>query len=126
MFYPIAAFAALLGGFGVAAAAASAHATANPFMATIAQMLMIHAAGAVGLLALGRGSPAERLYVFAAGLMVVGVALFSTDLAFLVFFGHRFFPYAAPIGGSMTNLAWLTAAVAGVLAWRRSRSARTP
>lgn len=118
----IAAMAALLGAFGVAAAAAAAHATSHPFMATIAQMLMIHAAGATGLVALGRGSTAERPYGLAAGAMVLGVALFSGDLACQAFLGHRLFPYAAPTGGSLTILAWLLAVVAALIGRRRRQS----
>ncbi len=106
----LAALAALMGAAGVASGAAAAHASANPLLATMSQMLMIHAAAAVGILGLGRGGPNESWYAAAAGMMVLGVGLFAGDLAARVWLGGRLFPFAAPLGGGLTIAAWLAAA----------------
>ena len=45
----LAALAALMGAAGVASAAAAAHASANPLLAPMSQMLMIHAAAVIGV-----------------------------------------------------------------------------
>jgi len=117
----LAAVAALMGAAGVASAAAAAHASANPLLAPMSQMLMIHAAAVIGVLALGRAGPNEFWFALAAGLMVLGVALFAGDLAARVWLGGRLFPYAAPLGGGLTILSWIAAAAACLLAALRSR-----
>jgi uncharacterized membrane protein YgdD (TMEM256/DUF423 family) len=61
------------------------------------------------------------LFALAAGLMVLGVALFAGDLAARVWLGGRLFPYAAPLGGGLTILSWIAAAAACLLAALRSR-----
>ena len=119
MTYLLAVLAALMGAAGVAAAAAAAHASADPRLATLSQMLMIHAAAILALLGLGRGSPAPGVFVWAAGLMTGGILLFASDLAARHFLGDRLFPLAAPVGGSLTIASWLLAAVAAGLAFAR-------
>lgn len=116
MTYFLAALAALMGAAGVASAAAAAHATANPLLATMSQMLMIHAAAALAILALGRGSPNEAWFAAAATLMIVGVGLFSGDLAARVWLGAKLFPFAAPLGGGLTIASWAAAAAISIVA----------
>ncbi|MCB1539928.1 MAG: DUF423 domain-containing protein [Rhodoblastus sp.] len=116
MTYLLAALAALMGAGGVASAAAAAHATASPLLATMSQMLMIHAAATLALLALGRGSPAEIWFAATAAGMIAGVGLFSGDLAARVWLGDRLFPFAAPLGGGLTIAAWVAAAVVSIVA----------
>jgi uncharacterized membrane protein YgdD (TMEM256/DUF423 family) len=113
MTYLLAAVAALLGAAGVVSAAAGSHTSADPRIATLSQMLMIHAAAALGVLGVGRGSPLPSGFAAAAALMLAGVALFAGDLAARVHLGGRLFPFAAPIGGSLMIGGWVvTAAVA--------------
>lgn len=119
MEFILAAIAALMGGAGVASAAAAAHATADPRLATMAQMLMIHAAAVISLIGLGRNSPAPGAFTLAAGAMLLGVALFAGDLASRIYLGGRLFPMAAPTGGSLTILAWGLAAIAAILSFMR-------
>ena len=119
MDFVLAIFAGLMGAAGVASAAAAAHATADPRLATMAQMLMIHAAAVLGILALGRGSPVPSAFQSAGALMVVGVCLFSGDLAARHWLGDKLFPMAAPIGGSLTIASWLGVAVAAGIAFAR-------
>ena len=48
-------------------------------------------------------------------ILLVGVTLFSGDIAARTLWGHRLFPMAAPIGGSTMIIGWLVLAAAG--AW---------
>lgn len=121
MTYILAALAALMGAAGVASAAAAAHASANPLLGTMSQMLMIHAAACLGVLALGRGGPNELWFAVAAGMMVLGVGLFSGDLAARIWLGGRLFPFAAPLGGGLTILSWVATAGLAILAALRGR-----
>ncbi len=108
----IATVAALQGAAGVSLAAAAAHVDANPLLATASQFLMIHAAAGLGLSALVRGrAPISRLLAGASLALQAGVTLFVADLAARVYLGGKLFPFAAPIGGSLTILAWLTLAI---------------
>lgn len=110
----IATVAALQGAAGVSLAAAAAHADANPLLSTASQFLLIHAAAGLALSALVRGSASfPRLLVGASFALQAGVTLFSSDLAARVYLGGKLFPFAAPIGGSLTILAWLTLALWG-------------
>lgn len=122
----IATVAALQGGAGVALAAASAHVDANPLLATASQFLTLHAAAGLALAALARTSPAyPRFLTGAAFALQTGVTLFSADLAARVYLGSKLFPFAAPMGGSLTILAWLALAVWGALGIAR-RDEDTP
>ncbi len=111
--------AALYGAAGVALMAAGAHAAGE--QATIAgQMLLFHACAVVaattarkaGLLNVALG----RLAVAA---LLVGVALFSADLALRAFRSASLFKMAAPTGGMIAIAGWLALAAAALLAPRR-------
>jgi uncharacterized membrane protein YgdD (TMEM256/DUF423 family) len=110
----IATVAALQGAAGVALAAAAAHVDANPLLSTASQFLTLHAAAGLGLAALARTAPPfPRFLAGAAFALQAGVTLFSADLAARVYLGGKLFPFAAPMGGSLTILAWLALAVWG-------------
>lgn len=116
----IATVAALQGAAGVALAAAAAHVDANPLLSTASQFLTLHAAAGLGLAALARTAPSfPRFLTGAAFALQAGATLFSADLAARVYLGGKLFPFAAPVGGSLTILAWLTLA-----AWGASGIAR--
>jgi uncharacterized membrane protein YgdD (TMEM256/DUF423 family) len=117
--------AALQGVAGVSLAAAAAHVDANPLLATASQFLMIHAAAGLALAARAeRQGLHGRLFGAAALLLQAGVTLFSGDLAARVYLGGKLFPYAAPIGGSLTILAWAMLAACGLLEMRREARMR--
>jgi uncharacterized membrane protein YgdD (TMEM256/DUF423 family) len=79
-------------------------------------MLLFHAAALVGGTALyGQGV----LWAVLIG-WIVGAALFSGDVTFRAFAGHRLFPMAAPTGGIILIAAWLALAAAAVGALLRS------
>jgi uncharacterized membrane protein YgdD (TMEM256/DUF423 family) len=107
--------AALQGAAGVSLAAAAAHVDASPLLATASQFLMIHAAAGLGLAARAAdaGLARPRLFAGAALALQAGVTLFSADLAARAYLGARLFPFAAPIGGSLTILAWIALALWG-------------
>jgi len=105
--------AAGLGAVGVGLAAAAAHASGGDFGRLAAEFLIMHAAALLGLGAHARGaSPRRALRLLVAGsAMSLGVLMFSADLALLGFKGVRLFPFAAPIGGSLTILSWAALAL---------------
>lgn len=108
----IASIAALHGAAGVALAAAAAHAEGGALLSTASQMLMIHAAAGLALASLTRaGAPAPKWLAGASFALQAGVTLFSADLAARVFGWGRLFPFAAPIGGSVTILSWVALAL---------------
>jgi len=120
--FVILAIAALQGCAGDMLAAAAAHADGGPLLATASQFLMLHAAAAIGLAALGRSlaNPGRLLFPI-CGALQVGVTLFAADLASRALGPGKLFPYAAPIGGSITILAWAALALwAAAQALRRA------
>lgn len=100
--------AGLVGAGGVADAALAAHVTGGGPLAQAAEILMIHAAAIVGLVALRRGDPTMPNLVGKIALaMGLGAAMFGGDITLMTFAGARLFPMAAPIGGTILIAAWL-------------------
>jgi uncharacterized membrane protein YgdD (TMEM256/DUF423 family) len=113
--------AGLLGAAGVGLASVAAHRVPTPAMASAAQMLMVHAVAVLAVSAWSvRSAHAAGWWRVAARVMLLGVALFAGDIALRGFEMGSLFPMAAPIGGSLTILAWLLVAVAAAIEWRRS------
>lgn len=103
--------AAIEGAAGVSVAGASAHVDPNPLLVTASQFLMVHAAAGVGLAALcAREPPGPRWLASTVFALQAGVGLFAADLCARASFGAKLFPFAAPLGGGLTILAWLTLA----------------
>jgi len=114
-------FAGLMGAGGVALAAADAHAAPGAGLAAGAYMLLFHAAALVGGTALyGQVVLWRPLLLAVLSGWIVGAALFSGDVAFRTFAGHRLFSMAAPTGGIVLIAAWLALAAAAVAALMRS------
>ncbi len=112
----LAVLAALMGASGVALAAAAVHIDGGEFARTASLFLILHAAALVAVSAHRAGQ-----WPSVAGLaLAAGAILFSADLSARAFLGARLFPYAAPIGGSTTIVAWLALALAFALAPRPS------
>ncbi|NDW03767.1 DUF423 domain-containing protein [Jiella pacifica] len=111
-------FAGLFGAAGVAGAALAAHvAEGDRFVAIAASMALIHAPALLGVAAVLPRTP--RLLGLAGAAMMVGVVLFSGDLAMRAATGASLFANAAPTGGTMLIAGWLLTAVAGVVAMFR-------
>ncbi len=106
----LAALAALMGAAGVALAALAAHADGGELAKTASSFLILHAAALLGLSAHARFGGSARSLLIAGFALAGGAILFAVDLASRAFFGARLFPFAAPIGGSLTILAWLALA----------------
>jgi len=115
--------AGLMGAAGVVLAAASAHgvdvsvapAIANRLTAA-SSMLLFHATAILaGVALVERGLSHGGIGLIAAFGFVVGAGLFATDLTLRQYAGHGLFPYAAPTGGTLLILSWLTLAVSA--AW---------
>ena len=58
--------------------------------------------------------PAARAFLLVALVLLIGVTLFSGDIAARTLWAVRLFPMAAPIGGSTMIIGWLLLSVAGV------------
>ncbi|MBH0239831.1 DUF423 domain-containing protein [Methylobrevis albus] len=105
--------AGLAGAAGVAASAAGAHLDASGRLTTAGGMLLVHAAA---LAALGAASvlhdPLRRL---AGTVLVVGVTLFSGDLALRVLAGTPLFPMAAPGGGMALIAGWILVTISALI-----------
>ncbi|AMB45503.1 DUF423 domain-containing protein [Methylobacterium sp. AMS5] len=116
----LAALAALAGGLGVAASAAAAHTSGGETLKTAAQFLMFHAPAVLALTVLAAtGFVRGGLARLAAAALLIGLALFSGDLALRALTGTPLFPMAAPSGGVVLMAGWLLAAVAMLVPARR-------
>lgn len=102
--------AGLCGATGVVLLALSAHANASQSLQTAAQMLLFHAPVYLGL---GLLAQLRRVLLLPAVFLCLtsGLGLFCGDLALRTFAGQRLFPMAAPAGGLLVILAWLTVAI---------------
>ena len=116
--------ATLHGGSGVALAAIAAHAETSPLLATASRFMMVHAAAGAALAAVLLAlRPCGRAFAFLVYLLQGGVTLFCADLTLQTFAQRQLFPYAAPLGGSTTLLAWAALAVWTALCLLNARSA---
>jgi uncharacterized membrane protein YgdD (TMEM256/DUF423 family) len=96
----------IFGAAGIAAYAAAAHGDAG-HMSTIAPILFIHAPA---FLALSPLAKLNRAALFGGVALVLGLLFFIGDLISLEFAGHRLFPFAAPLGGSLLIVGWIIVA----------------
>ena len=110
--------AGVMGADGVILAAVSAHQGDAARLLPASSMLLFHATAVLAVVALSeRGVIHARIGLAAACGFVVAVALFAGDLTIRHFAGHGLFPFAAPTGGTLLIVSWLTLAVAA--AWPR-------
>jgi uncharacterized membrane protein YgdD (TMEM256/DUF423 family) len=107
----LAALAALMGAGGVALMAAAVHADGGELAKTASLFLILHAAAAMALSAHARIGDGPGRLVIAGFALAAGAVLFGADLTARAFLGARLFPFAAPIGGSLTILSWLAVAI---------------
>ena len=117
----LAALAALMGGAGVALAAAAVHMSGGELAQRGALFLILHAAAALAIAAHARLAQGGAL-LFVGFAMEAGGSVFAADLAYHAFMGERLFPFAAPLGGTTVLLSWLALAAAFGAAALRSRN----
>jgi uncharacterized membrane protein YgdD (TMEM256/DUF423 family) len=111
--------AGLMGAAGIVLTAASAHGTPGAGLDSAGYLLVIHAVGVLGGIALAQhGLLSRPIGMVAIGGFVLGAALFAGDVAARAYLGHRLFPMAAPTGGMILIVSWLVVAVAAALASR--------
>ena len=110
--------AGVMGADGVILAALSAHQGDAARLVPASSMLLFHAVAVLAVVALiERGVIHAGIGLSAAFGFVVAAALFAGDLSLRQFAGHGLFPFAAPTGGTLLIVSWLTLAVAA--AWPR-------
>jgi uncharacterized membrane protein YgdD (TMEM256/DUF423 family) len=110
--------AGVMGADGVMLAAASAHQADAARLAAASSMLLFHATAVLAVAALAeRGVIHARIGIASAFGFVIAAALFAGDLTLRQYAGHGLFPMAAPAGGTLLIVSWLTPAVAA--AWPR-------
>ena len=116
----LAALAAVAGGLGVAGSAAAAHTSGGETLKTAAQFLLFHAPAILALTGLAAaGLTRGALTRLAAAALLIGLVLFSGDLALRALTGTPLFPMAAPSGGVVLMAGWLLAAIAVLIPTRR-------
>jgi uncharacterized membrane protein YgdD (TMEM256/DUF423 family) len=110
--------ASLMGAAGVMLAAASAHLAHEGQLETASSMLLFHAPAVLAAaLLVERGIVHDKIGILTALGFVVAAMLFAGDLSMRQFAGHRLFPFAAPIGGTLLIVSWLVLALSA--AWPR-------
>ncbi|WP_112662845.1 DUF423 domain-containing protein [Microvirga flavescens] len=101
------ALAALAGVLGVGLSAAAAHVTGGGSLQIAAQFLLFHAPALLALVALVKADAVSpRLARLAGFVLVLGLALFSGDLARRALAGEALAPMAAPTGGVLLMVGW--------------------
>ncbi len=108
------AYAGLAGAAGVTLAAAGAHGNDLSALTPPAYLLLMHATAAIAILAVATRAAHPGIFLLAAFVLLIGVTLFSGDIALRTLAGVRLFPMAAPIGGTAMIVGWLIVAAAGV------------
>jgi uncharacterized membrane protein YgdD (TMEM256/DUF423 family) len=107
-------YAGLSGAAGVGLAAAGAHGNDMASLTSPAYFLIMHAAVAVAIVAVAVRADHTGVFLLAALVLLIGVTLFSGDIAARTLWGVRLFPMAAPIGGSTMIIGWLVLSAAGI------------
>ena len=104
----------LMGASGIALAAAGAH-IGGESLTSASTLLLVHAAAIAGLAASGAAIKGLNA---SAGLLALGANLFSGDIAARALLGAKLFPMAAPTGGIIMIMAWLSLIVVALVARR--------
>ncbi len=98
----------------------AAHMNGAASLQTAGQFLLFHAPVIIGVTA------ARRLELMPmrwganlVAVLILGVVLFSSDLALRAFKGVSLFPNAAPIGGSLIMLSWAGLAICALVSKSR-------
>ena len=118
------ALAGLMGASGVMLAAAGAHGSkVGMGLDSAGYLLLIHACATVAvMIATRNGLTLRSLGLAATAGFVIGASLFAADVTMRAYLGHRLFPFAAPIGGTLLIASWLALAAAALAAPRVTSS----
>jgi uncharacterized membrane protein YgdD (TMEM256/DUF423 family) len=107
-------YAGLCGAAGVGLAAAGAHGNDMSALTSPAYFLIMHATAAAAIIAAATRAEHPGAFLLAALVLLIGVTLFSGDIAARTLWTVRLFPMAAPIGGSTMIIGWLLLSVASI------------
>lgn len=107
---------AVCGAVALVAYAGAAHGGEN-HLGTIAPILLAHAPT---FLVLSLLAPKSRTAMFGGAAMTIGLVLFCGDLVIRDLTGDKLFSFAAPTGGAVLILSWLTIAFTGWSSVKRS------
>lgn len=111
--------AAFFGCVGIIFAAAGAHSKPGTGLDSAGHMLLFHAPAVIAACtAIASGLVSRPFAIAACIALLVGVALFSGDLALRAYAGHRLFPMAAPTGGILMMVGWALLGLAAFLSLR--------
>ncbi|MET0868115.1 MAG: DUF423 domain-containing protein [Pseudorhodoplanes sp.] len=111
--------AALLGCAGIMLAATGAHSKPGSGLDSAGHMLLFHAPAVIAACcAIASGLVSRPIAITACIALLIGVGLFSGDLALRVYAGQRLFPMAAPAGGIVMMAGWALLGLAAFLALR--------
>lgn len=111
--------ACLLGAFGIALLAAATHVSGIKTTEIAGQMLLFHAPAVIAATAARKaGLLHDATARVALTVLIVGLVLFSGDLALRGLSGARLFAMASPLGGTAMMGAWLGIGAAALLARR--------
>ncbi|MGH6823005.1 MAG: DUF423 domain-containing protein [Methylocella sp.] len=120
-----AAAAGLTGAGGIILAAAAAHDVPDPRLQMAANFLILHAAATLAVCGLAVAVPQRGVWFLgAAGLFLSGSLLFGGDLSARALAGTRLFPMAAPLGGTLLFLGWVSVTLAALIVMRQSRDGK--
>jgi len=111
--------AGILGGGGVALAAAATHGGDTHFLGAASTMSLAHAPA---LLALYAGYDRIRTAPIAAVLLGLGTLIFAGDLVVRHFGGNSLFPMAAPTGGMGMIAGWAAIAIGAFFGMRDAKA----
>lgn len=123
--FAAAALAGLTGAAGVILEAIAAHAYPDERLHTAAHFMLFHAVAALAVSGLAAAVLRGSWFLIPAGLFLLGSVLFGGDLAARVLAGGRLFPMAAPLGGILLILGWVSVTLAAVFALRQTVAGKT-
>lgn len=117
---PLIAVAGLLGAAGVALAATAAHVDGSEALRAAAELAMVHAVAGLAIIAISLHARRQWLWRTIVGIMLIGAILFVGTVGLGVLAEFRPLPLLAPVGGSLTILAWVGLSIAGLIEWMNS------
>ncbi|MEJ0093478.1 MAG: DUF423 domain-containing protein [Methylocella sp.] len=116
------ALAGLFGACGVILSAVAAHVAASPLLETASSFLLIHAVATLAVSGLATGAGRRSgWFLGSAILFLLGSLLFCGDLSMRALAGGRLFAMAAPIGGTLLILGWISTFIAALIALSAKR-----
>jgi uncharacterized membrane protein YgdD (TMEM256/DUF423 family) len=117
------AVAGLTGAGGMILSAVSAHLLPDVRLQTTANLMLLHGVAALALCSLALAAPRRGIwFIAAAGMLLIGSVVFACDMTLRATLAARLFPMAAPIGGSLLILGWITVALSAAVALWPSHS----